>query len=105
MAGVFHQTFPKVVEQKILGSRPAPPPPYTVRPNLRSPQRKGVLQFKFKGEPQFGEVARLNAGVEVTEVKAAGEDWTLVKTPDGTVGKVPTDFISWRTPGQHQRTV
>ena len=68
---------------------------------MRSPQRKGVLQFKFKGDPQFGEVAWVSAGVEVTEVKPAEEDWTLVETPDGTIGKVPTDFISWKTPGEH----
>ena len=71
-----------------------------MRPNLRSPQRKGVLQFKFTGDPYFGELARVNAGVEVTEVKPAEEDWTLVETPDGSMGKVPTNFISWRTPGE-----
>ena len=69
---------------------------------MRSPQRKGVLQFRFKGEPQFGEVAGLNAGEEVTEVKPGGEDWTWVETSDGTRGKVPSDYISWRTPGEQQ---
>ena len=43
----------------------------------------------------------MSAGEEVTEVKPAEEDWTLVETPDGTIGKVPTNFISWKTPGEH----
>ena len=44
----------------------------------------------------------MSAGEEVTEVKPAEEDWTIVETPDGTIGKVPTNFISWKTPGEHK---
>ena len=69
---------------------------------MRSPQRKGVLQYAFEGYPQYGEVSRISAGEEVTEVKPAEEDWTIVETPDGTIGKVPTNFISWKTPGEHK---
>ena len=69
---------------------------------MSSPQRKGVLQCAFEGDPFYGELARLSEGEEVTEVKPDEEGWTLVETSDGTKGKVPTDHVSWSQPGENQ---
>ena len=47
---------------------------------MSSPQRKGVLQCAFEGDPFYGELARLSEGEEVTEVKPDEEGWSLVET-------------------------
>ena len=84
------------------GSRAPPPPPYTSRPHPVSPQRSGVLQYSFQGDPLYPEeIASLSAGAVVTEVKPCRGDWTLIKTADGRKGKVPSDYISWKPPGEN----
>jgi len=82
--------------QQIGGSRAPPPPPYTSRPLPTTPRRSGVLQYSFKGNASYPEeIASVRAGAVVTEVIGGG-DWTLIETANGTRGKVPTDFVSWK---------
>ena len=82
----------------ILGSRPPPLPPAgatRIKP-VSSPERKGTVLYYFKGDKQCGEISRLKAGEEVTEVTPDDEGWTLVKTSRGALGNAPSTYIEWK---------
>merc|ERR1719158_1468695 len=83
---------------KSKGFRAPPPLPGSAGSKF-SPERKGKAVADFRGDKTVGELSKLRAGDEVTEIKPDDGGWTLVRTSRGSEGRAPTNYIQWKAKG------
>ena len=60
------------------------------------PERKGKALADFRGDKTVGELSKLRAEDEVTEIEPDDGGWTVVRTSRGSEGRAPTNYIQWK---------
>ena len=95
----FNSTIP------VRGKRPPLRVPKTAKsiPVIPTPGRKGIVLYPFAGDEEDGEVASLEEGDQVTELKPNSGGWTTIQTTSGCKGKAPTSYLHWTVPTKGRR--